>query len=125
MRLRIISGDYTVCKPLKVEFPAKGVVFFARTDDELSLVCQSRFTPESSAREDGWNMLRIEEGALDFSLTGVLAGLTDVLAKAKIGIFAVSTFNTDYLLVKAAKLEAAVDALESAGYTFVQGDFDD
>ena len=70
-------------------------------------------------REDGWRAMRIE-GVLDFSLVGVLARLADTLALQKIPIFAVSTYNTDYVLVKQENLSAAIRVLEAAGWTFVK-----
>lgn len=67
------------------------------------------------AKETGFGMLRIL-GSLDFSLTGILAGISDVLARAEIGIFAVSTFDTDYILLKEGQMRAAARALEQEGY---------
>ena len=68
------------------------------------------------AREDGWRALRVAE-PMDFGLTGVLAGISTVLAQAGISIFAVSTFDTDYILIKAENLGLAQTALEAGGYT--------
>lgn len=68
-------------------------------------------------REDGWRAMRIE-GVLDFSLVGILAQLANTLAEQQIPIFAVSTYNTDYVLIKQEKLSAAVRSLEAAGWTF-------
>ena len=70
------------------------------------------------ACEDGWRAFRIE-GQLDFSLVGILAPIATVLAEAKVGIFAVSTYNTDYVLVKEAQFAQAMDMLAEAGYTVV------
>ena len=69
---------------------------------------------ETLAREDGWSALRVC-GILDFSLTGILSRVSSALSDARIGLFAVSTYNTDYILVKEADLERAVSALESSG----------
>ena len=91
--------------------------FFARTDEELSLVCRTEDVPaDTAAREDGWRGCRVR-GTLDFSLVGILSGLTGVLAARGIGIFAVSTYNTDYLFVKAERFDEAMSALSDAGHT--------
>jgi hypothetical protein len=93
--------------------------FAARTDEELSLVCPTRAVPEHTLhREDGWRGWRIE-GVLDFSLIGILSRLSGVLADNKIGLFAVSTYNTDYILVKEENYKRALSVLEQAGYEIV------
>ena len=95
--------------------------FLAVTGTELSLVCEvSRVPARVRTRDDGWRALRIA-GTLDFSLTGVLAGIADVLRDAHIPIFAVSTFDTDYVLVKADRFSAALDALCMVGYAVREG----
>ena len=118
MKLRTLPYNLTVCKlaELSAVDTASDFFFLARTDEELSLVCRTEDTPENTvAREDGWRGFRIE-GQLDFSLIGILSKISAVLAAEKIGIFAVSTFNTDYILVKAENFERAMSALEKAGY---------
>ena len=93
--------------------------FIGRTDEELSLVCRTESTPANTiAREDGWRGFRIE-GTLDFSLVGILAKLSSVLAENRIGIFAVSTFNTDYILVKQENFDKAMRVLAASGYNIV------
>ncbi len=89
----------------------------SKTRDELSIVCNSAFELISEKKETGWTCIKVE-GLLDFSLTGVLADISVVLAKAKISIFALSTFDTDYILVKSEKLFQAKEALLAAGYDF-------
>lgn len=90
--------------------------FTGATDEELSLVCPEEHVPENAlVRDDGWRAFRII-GQLDFSLTGILAGIAKVLADERIGIFAVSTFNTDYVLTKEENFDRALSALEAAGY---------
>jgi hypothetical protein len=87
-----------------------------RTVDELSVVCTDhQRIPADATCEHGWRMLRVA-GSQPFTLTGVLNSVLEPLAKADIGIFAISTFETDYVLVKAEKLEAAVEVLRSAGH---------
>lgn len=120
MELKIIDGDFSVCRVKdlsKVDFGGD-YYFIGRTDEEFSLVCETKDVPDNAEkREDNWKAFRFE-GVLDFSLTGILSAATAVLAEEKIGIFAVSTYNTDYILVKSDKLEAAVSALKKAGYKF-------
>lgn len=95
---------------------AGDLAFVAKTDEERSLVCPTELAPgETLAREDGWRCFRIR-GVLDFSLIGVLAPIASLLAEHRIGIFAVSTFNTDYILVKEEDLDRAVSLLTAAGY---------
>ena len=93
--------------------------FIGETDEELSLVCKTEDTPSRTVeREDGWKGFRIR-GVLDFSLVGILSKLSGILAEHKIGIFAVSTYNTDYILVKKERFEQALEVLASEGYTVV------
>ena len=90
-----------------------------KTDEEISLVCETNDVPENTIeREDGWRGFRIQ-GILDFSLIGILSKLSGILADIKIGIFAVSTFNTDYILVKDADFEKSLAVLLNAGYTVI------
>jgi hypothetical protein len=93
-------------------------VFSGRTDQEKSLVCPTAIVPDNTlARDDDWRAFRIC-GELDFSLIGILAKISKILAENAIGIFAISTYNTDNVLVKQEKLCDAIKALESAGWTF-------
>jgi hypothetical protein len=91
--------------------------FFAitRTDDELSIVLPESVEIESNRSEPGWACFKVE-GPLEFNLTGILAEIASVLANAKIPIFALSTFDTDYILVKRKQAETAKEALLTAGY---------
>ena len=86
-----------------------------RTSDELSIVCAEEAAPRHAKCEAGWRVFRVE-GRLDFSLTGVLASIATPLAEAGVSIFAVSTYDTDYVLVKEESLEKAVRALTAAGH---------
>ena len=121
MELRKIEHRLSVCKAadladinLKADF-----FFIGKTDEELSLVCKTEDVPPAAAeRDDGWRGFRIQ-GILDFSLIGILAKLSGILAEHQIGIFAVSTYNTDYILVKEADFDRALEALASEGYTVV------
>jgi uncharacterized protein len=86
-----------------------------RTPSELSIVCADECVPAEVRCERGWRALAVE-GQLDLSLTGVLASLATPLARAGVAIFAISTFDTDYVLVREAQLELAVAALRGAGH---------
>lgn len=119
MELKKLPFNLTVCKVqsvtdinLETEF-----FFIGRTDEEISLVCRTEDVPAGVAhRSDGWKGFRIQ-GTLDFSLIGILSGISSVLANHKIGIFAVSTYNTDYILVKEEDFDRALASLEKEGYT--------
>ena len=119
MRLQIIEGKFSVCKVENLRAVNFNVpwLFVGKTDAEISVVCLTADVPHATlAREDGWRALRVAE-AMDFGLTGVLAGISTVLAQAGISIFAVSTFDTDYILIKAENLGLAQTALEAGGYS--------
>ena len=119
MQLKTLDAALTVCKVASFQDidTTDGLFFIGQTDEELSLVCRTERTPPHTlAREDGWRGFRIE-GELDFSLIGILSKITAVLAEERIGVFAVSTYNTDYILVKADRLADALAALQRAGYT--------
>ena len=111
----------TVCKVKNIDDIdlSKEFYFIGKTDEEISLVCETNDVPENTIeREDGWRGFRIQ-GILDFSLIGILSKLSGILADNKIGILAVSTFNTDYFLVKDADFEESLAVLLNAGYTMI------
>ena len=118
MKLKKLPYNLTVCK-VHAESDIdlnKKFYFIGKTDEELSLVCKTEDTPSLTLeRDDGWKGFFIQ-GVLDFSLTGILARLSRILAEHEIGIFAVSTYNTDYILVKEENFERAQDALAAEGY---------
>ena len=119
MDLKKLNINLTVCKVESVnELDLNREFFFiGKTDEEISLVCLTEDTPEKAIeREDGWKGFRIQ-GILDFSLIGILSTLCAILAEHEIGIFAVSTYNTDYILVKAENFEKAIEVLSYEGYT--------
>lgn len=118
MRLKKLPYNLTVSKLNDISAINTSTEFFflGRTDEELSLVCRTEDTPANTTeRDDGWRGFRIE-GVLDFSLIGILSKISTILAENHIGIFAVSTYNTDYILVKAENFDRAMDALSAAGY---------
>ena len=118
MKLKKLPYNLTVCqvKDVSVIDFDTDVCFVGKTDEEISLVCRTEDAPaETVERDDGWRGFRIE-GVLDFSLIGILSKLSSILAENKIGIFAVSTYNTDYILVKAENFDRAMDVLADEGY---------
>ena len=118
MVLKIINEAFSVCKVddySGVDLQA-AFVFTGSTDEEKSLVCPTRLVPANATEHnDGWRAFRIK-GVLDFSLVGILAEISTCLAENGIGIFAISTFNTDYILTKAENFEKAIKTLEARGY---------
>lgn len=94
--------------------------FWSRTDHELSLVCPTKRLPgDVEVHEDGWSCFRVV-GQMEFSMVGILAKISECLAKNEISIFAVSTFDTDYILIKKEKSLEAQVALEALGYIFME-----
>ena len=121
MQLKLLPGSYTVCQiPSLSHIDWSGeLTFIGKTADELSLVCETALVPaQTLAREDDWRAFRVQ-GVLDFSLIGILSALTAVLAQADVSVFCVSTYDTDYVLVKQDKLPAALSALSAAGYNLL------
>ncbi|MBR1920701.1 MAG: ACT domain-containing protein [Kiritimatiellae bacterium] len=118
MRIAAVEGSFSVCKVAdfsRVDFE-RPFVFACRTDKERSLVCPSDAVPaNATARDDGWRAFRVD-GVLDFSLVGVLASISSCLAEAGVALFAVSTFDTDYVLTRAADFPRALAALAAAGH---------
>lgn len=121
MEIKKIGYDFSVCKVEDyslVNFN-KEFTFAGITDEENSLVCPTIDVPSNATEEDkGWKAFRIQ-GILDFSLVGILSAISGILAENKIGIFAISTFNTDYILTKAENFQRAIEILACAGYTIV------
>ncbi len=118
MELLVLTEEFTVCKVKdysKVDL-SQPFVFTGSTDEEKSLVCPTRLVPaETTERSDGWRAFRIE-GVLDFSLVGIISQISSILTDNGIGLFAVSTFNTDYVLIKKEGVERALQLLSFNGY---------
>lgn len=118
MKILSLNNSFAICK-LKSppEFSLlRGTYFFANTKDEISLVAEEDKIPETATEVSyGWKCLKID-GKLDFSLVGILAGITSKLAENGIPVFAVSTFDTDYFLVKNERFEQALGVLKCSGY---------
>ena len=120
MELKRIDYNLTVCKVADIADISTDADFYfiGKTDEEISLVCKTEDTPaDTIERDDGWRGFRIE-GVLDFSLIGILSKISGILADNKIGIFAVSTYNTDYILVKEENYMKALTVLSEHGYTY-------
>lgn len=119
MTLKVINESFSICKlkdysQIDLSHP---FTFTGATDEENSLVCPTSVAPsDTTERSDGWRAFRIE-GVLDFSLIGILSKISAVLAENRIGIFAISTFNTDYILTKEADFGKALELLSAEGYT--------
>lgn len=126
MALHVLSGSLAVCRlpadaPVPAWASAGALVSITRTADELSVVCAEEDVPNEVRAERGWRALKVV-GPLDFALTGVLAALAVPLAEAGISIFALSTFDTDFVLVREGDLDRAMAALERAGHRVRQDD---
>ncbi len=120
LTLSILPDTFSICRLDPNERVPDWVrtysfVSMTRTADELSIVCLDKDVPIEVKADRDWRCLKVE-GPLDLSLTGVLASLAVPLAEARIAIFAISTFDTDYLLVKEHALADAISALEQAGH---------
>lgn len=121
MEIKKIDFEFSVCKVedysevnLEQEF-----CFLGKTDEEKSLVCLTENVPKNTVeREDGWRTLRIQ-GILDFSMIGILSKISSMLAEEGIGIFVVSTYNTDYILTKKENYCKALKVLSDGGYQIV------
>lgn len=121
MTIKKINEDFSICK-LKdfslVRFDDE-YCFASKTDEEYSLVCATKNVPQNATHcDNGWRAFRIE-GVLDFSLIGILSRITALLAQNNIGLFAVSTYNTDYILVKEESFCRALAVLSHEGYEII------
>ena len=123
LTLSTLPGTFTIHRlPVGASLPGSlyrsSFLSITQTHNELSVVCESTITIDSEKQEKGWSCLRVD-GTLDFGLTGILANLSGTLAEAGISLFAVSTYDTDYLLVKRKTLGDAAAALRRAGHTVI------
>lgn len=122
MEIKIIHQDFSVCKVMDYSLVNLNAeyIFIGKTDEENSLVCMTGDVPPNVIqRDDGWKCFRIQ-GILDFSLIGILSEIAEILAKNRISIFAISTYNTDYVLIKEEYYQKALDILEHSGYEIVE-----
>lgn len=123
LRMSIMEDSYGICRfdpGASIPEWAFGGNFVSvtKTQEELSVVCPIKFIPDRVMCEKNWRALKVE-GPLDFSLTGILASISTILAQSGISIFAVSTYDTDYVLVREKDLERAVDALSKGSCEIV------
>lgn len=128
MKLKLLNDEYSVCrldvsqlKDLQGKasslFSAAGeFLTISVTAEELSVVCRDPSLVPAQKVESGWRCFRLQ-GPIPFTMTGVLKSILEPLARAEIGIFAISTFDTDYVLVKKESLEKAKQALQTSGFT--------
>ena len=121
MEIKALTDLFSVCKvedATQIDL-SKDFCFIAKTNEEISLVCPTKNVPAvTSARDDGWRGFRIQ-GTLDFSLIGILAKISAILAEQRIGIFAISTYNTDYIFVKEENFAKALKSLAERGYKVI------
>jgi hypothetical protein len=123
MDLLLLPSSFAICK-LEPDAPVPAwahgsFVSITRSSEELSIVCDEVDVPENILVEKAWRALKIK-GPLDFGQTGILASFSQTLAEANVSLFAISTFDTDYLLVPEAQLNLALAALEQAGHSIHQ-----
>jgi hypothetical protein len=125
LKFRVLSEKLAVCRldpgePVPAWGLAGGFFSAVQSGSELSIVCEERRVPEGIHAEKGWVALGLE-GPFPFSMTGVLAAFLEPLAQAKVPIFAISTFDTDYVLVKQEDTQRAVTVLTAAGHREISG----
>jgi hypothetical protein len=125
-KLLILEGEYSVHRFEHFE-SIPGIIsesryfWISRTDEELSVICESHLKLGSSKCEPDWRAIKVI-GPLDFFLVGLMSEITGILASEKISVFTLSTYDTDYILIKKSKLEQAKDALILAGYIFLENE---
>ena len=122
LRLILLDEPFAIHRfshSAKIPDEVFGEAFFSivKTKEELSIVCRNSLTLNSECSDQGWSCIKVS-GPLELNTTGILAKLSKVLANEQISIFAISTYDTDYILVKADKATAALAALKNAGYQF-------
>jgi hypothetical protein len=120
VKLTILNGEFAIHRlPAKGEIPSNiyesDFFTISKTDDEVSIVCDSTIDIKSEKSEGGWSCFKVR-GPLDFSSTGILAKISSCLAKSHISMFAISTYDTDYILVSTEKMEQAKSSLIESGY---------
>lgn len=123
LTMKLLKEEYGVCRLDKTELipewaQDKGFFSITRTSDELSIVCSQDNIPNHIKCERDWKILKIE-GVLDFSLIGILASISTILAQQGISIFAISTYDTDYILVKNKDIDNAIESLIKEGYEVI------
>jgi hypothetical protein len=120
MILELLEDEYSVYKITRQELFANNIfetkfISITKTEDEVSVVATSNMFHDFEKVEDGWKILKID-GILDFSLIGILSKISNILANEKIGIFVISTYNTDYIMIKKENIEKAIKILTKNDY---------
>ena len=122
LKIKILNEKFTIHR-FSINDAVPGEVYgstfyhICKTEDELSIISDSNIRLDSPRSESGWSCLKLV-GPFEFTQTGILSGVLQVLADIKIGILAISTYDTDYILVKTENLATAKNALQSTGYIF-------
>ena len=124
LKLKVLDDQFTIHRfSSDSEIPSQiyesAFYSITRTEDEVSIICSSSLQLNAEKFVDGWSCLKVI-GPLDFSLTGILAGFSSSLSEAGIGIFVISTYDTDYILVRSEKLQHAKEALRAAGHMIME-----
>lgn len=118
MKIEILDQEFSICKVHDLSHinTSDDFFFIGKTDEEISLVCPTSSTPSNTLTCDfGWRALRIQ-GILEFSLVGILSKISQLLSEKQISLFAISTYNTDYILVKNTDFQEAIVSLQKNGY---------
>jgi len=123
LSLSILKETFAICRFSPTEkipdWTLKGSFYsVTHTDDELSVVCPQNLVENAEKIDKGWKVFKVE-GALDFSLVGIMANLSSTLASGGVGVFVISTYDTDYVLVKKENLEKAIELLSKAGHKII------
>lgn len=126
LTLDLLVDEFAVCRlPIGAPVPnwawSGELTSITCTDDEMSVVCAAEPVPGDVTHSAGWRAFKVR-GPLDFRLVGILAGISGALADAGVSIFAISTYDTDYVMVQESQLDAAVAGLKGAGYRVVKVD---
>lgn len=123
LTLKLLDKTYAVCSLSKnKKIPSWAIegdfLSITKTEDELSIVCEEKNVAEGIKYEGNWKILKIE-GPLDFSLVGILAKISNLMAKNNISIFAISTYDTDYILIKLGNINKAIEVLKKDNYNII------
>jgi hypothetical protein len=123
LSLKILPDRMAVCRfepttPVPDWIDQSGFYSITRTEEELTIVCAETLVARGTTSEAGWRCFKVE-GPLDFSEIGIIFSLTQPLARSGVSVFVLSTFDTDYLMVKEKNLSEAIDALRAEGHKIV------
>lgn len=121
LSIQFLAGRYAICRLSSNDsipnwIDLQHFYSITKTDDELSIVCSEYGIPDSVIAEKDWKILKII-GPLDFSLVGILSKISTLLADSKISIFSISTYDTDYILIKTTDVDNTINILNNANYT--------